>query len=64
MTDVHMQVRRDTHEIVAVGYMPTPPDDDNLAVVDIEEGHREALSMVGLKYLEDDGTISVVEPKE
>lgn len=62
MSDVHMQVKRDTHEIVAVGYMPTPPDDDNLANVEIEEHHREALQESGTKYLEDDGTISVVAP--
>lgn len=63
MTYTHMLVNRDTHEILAVGYFPTPPDDDNIAVVDIEEHHRAALEMLGTKYLEDDGTISVVEPE-
>jgi len=60
VTEQHIQVQRDTHQVVAIGYFPTPPDDDNIAVVVIEEHHRPALAEVGAKYLEDDGTISVV----
>jgi hypothetical protein len=62
--DDHMHVRKDTGEIVAIGYLPTAPADDNIYTYAVADHQREALATPGAKYLLEDGTIEVVAPEE
>jgi hypothetical protein len=56
------QVRLDTGEILAIGYFPTPPVDDDIVIVDLTDEQLEAVAERGTSVLGEDGTIVTEMP--
>lgn len=57
----HMLVNKETRQIVAVGYFPTPPEDNNLAVVETDAEDRALLDEPGTKILTEDGHVQLIK---
>lgn len=61
----HAQVRKDTGEVLAVGYFTAAPDDDNIEILEMTPEQKEGIKEVGISFLNEDGTITTeyVEPE-
>lgn len=58
MIDKHAQVNVATGEVLAVGYFPTPLEDDNIEIVEIDDEQRSAIAEPGISVMDVDGVVT------
>jgi hypothetical protein len=59
---MHVLIDATTRQVIGYGYMPTPPADPNLTVVEITETQAAKLTQPGVKVLGANGQVTVTPP--